>query len=308
MKTAIISDIHGNYPALLAVLADASKSNVDTYIFAGDYIFDLPFPNEVTDLIKGMKNAFVIKGNKEGYLEGFLTEDQQSWNIAQYGVLHQTFKELKPDNISYLNNLPESCLVPLPFHGNIYVTHLIKALTAPAYHSATFRKAMEKQAFTHGDFLEKIDILLQKKDARQAIAAIDATVIVVGHSHLQWHGHCDGKLIINPGSCGQPLDHDIHASYTILHDSKPTLTVEEKRVPYNIENTIRYAKSSAIYKWGAIWCELVFLALRTGQDFFDEFFSLAQTIANEKNEIGKFFSNETWNLAGQKFFNENNLF
>lgn len=47
MKIAIISDVHGNYPALLAVISDAIRNNVDQFIFVGDYIFDLPYPNEV---------------------------------------------------------------------------------------------------------------------------------------------------------------------------------------------------------------------------------------------------------------------
>ena len=47
MRIAIISDVHGNYPALLSVVEDAVSNHVDKFIFAGDYIFDLPFSNEV---------------------------------------------------------------------------------------------------------------------------------------------------------------------------------------------------------------------------------------------------------------------
>lgn len=47
MKFAIISDIHGNYPALVKVIEDANLNDVDRFIFIGDYIFDLPFSNDV---------------------------------------------------------------------------------------------------------------------------------------------------------------------------------------------------------------------------------------------------------------------
>ncbi|MDF2840559.1 MAG: Calcineurin-like phosphoesterase superfamily domain, partial [Clostridia bacterium] len=48
MRIAIVSDVHGNYPALLAVINDAIENKVDHFLFVGDYIFDLPYPNEVT--------------------------------------------------------------------------------------------------------------------------------------------------------------------------------------------------------------------------------------------------------------------
>ena len=71
MRTAVISDVHGNYPALAAVLKDAYENKVDKFIFTGDYIFDVPFSNEVVRLLMEMKagesdNAHIIKGNKEG--------------------------------------------------------------------------------------------------------------------------------------------------------------------------------------------------------------------------------------------------
>ena len=46
MKLAVISDIHGNLPALDAVIEDAEKQNVDAYIFAGDYCISNPYPDE----------------------------------------------------------------------------------------------------------------------------------------------------------------------------------------------------------------------------------------------------------------------
>ena len=158
MKTAIISDVHGNYPALLSVIKYATKNKVDRFIFSGDYIFDLPFSNQVTELIKGLTNAFVIKGNKEGYLKELLIDDQKNWNIGQIGALYQTFRELKADNICYLNHLPQTCLAPLPFHGSIYVTHFIKALITgfkkTECSSSMFRKKWRNEYFLIRNFLK----------------------------------------------------------------------------------------------------------------------------------------------------------
>jgi len=306
IKIAIISDIHGNYPALLAVIKDAINNKVDKFIFAGDYIFDLAYPNEVTELIRSMDNAFIIQGNKEGYLKKLSTENQCNWNFDQMGAVHQTYRDLKQENLTYLMNLSENCFITLPFHGRIYVTHYIRGLFGEQKRtgcsSSRFKKDMEKQPFSHEQFLTNVERMLKENDAYKVIMDIDAPVIILGHSHLQWNVHCKDKLIINPGSCGQPLDFNVMASYTILEDTEFSLNVEEKRVHYDIEQTISFSKTTEIYKRGKIWCELVFLAMRTGADHFSDFFKLAQSIAKERNDTSQFFSNEVWHSASRVFF------
>ena len=74
-----------------------------------------------------------------------------------------------------------------------------------------------------------------------------------------------------------------------------------------LKKTINYVKSSEIYKMGTVWCNLVFFALRTGQDVFSDFFILAQSIADEKNETSNLFNNDTWNLAGEIFFSNKSI-
>ncbi len=308
MKIAIISDVHANYPALLAVVNDAIKNKVDSFVFVGDYIFDLPYHNETTELIKSLKNAYVIKGNKEGYLTYLSFEDQSNWIHDQIGVVYQTFRELKPENLSYLKNLEEECYVTLPFHGKVYVTHYIKDLFGQQMktdcNSSRYKKYMKENPFTHEQFLGYVSDVINSKRVRNILSKINASVIIFGHSHLQWHGYCNDKLIINPGSCGQPLDCNRMAPYSILEDTALSLTVEEKRVPYDIEQVVTYSKATEIYRRSPIWCELVFAALQTGEDKFSDFFKLAQSIAESKNEEGALFSNETWALAGELFFKD----
>jgi len=61
MRYAVIADIHGNFPALYAVLKDAEQAKVDKYIFAGDYAITLQYPNEVVEKIKSMsQNNYII--------------------------------------------------------------------------------------------------------------------------------------------------------------------------------------------------------------------------------------------------------
>ena len=73
MKYAIISDIHGNFPALQAILKDAKNQNINHYLFAGDYCLSGPWPNECIEAIKSISNdkylcngMMVVMCQKEG--------------------------------------------------------------------------------------------------------------------------------------------------------------------------------------------------------------------------------------------------
>ena len=118
---------------------------------------------------------------------------------------------------------------------------------------------------------------------------------------MQAYAYCGDKLIINPGSCGQPLDFNPAVAYTILEVTPNGFVVIEKRVSYDIEATINQAKKTMLYEKGKIWSDLVFLALETGRDYFGIFFEIAAQIAKSRNETGSFFSNSTWDEA-QKVF------
>ena len=69
MKYAVLSDIHGNATALKAVLEDAKKQGIRDYIIAGDYCLSGPYPDECITILRQLKNAYIIRGNEEQYLE-----------------------------------------------------------------------------------------------------------------------------------------------------------------------------------------------------------------------------------------------
>ncbi len=304
MKAAIISDVHGNYPALIRVLEDARNHNVDQFVFIGDYIFDLPYSNEVTRLLMKLEDAYIIKGNKEVYLSGLSQANQAEWIYDQLGVVYQTFRELEPDVLEYLSALEEDKYIRLDNDELLFATHYFKNIKPESKQkcgSASFHRRMLDRPFTHGQFLEDFQALLQNDDMKKEIDSIDASVIVFGHNHLQSYGYCNGKLIINPGSCGQPLDFVADAAYTILEATPDGYIVEERRVKYDIEALVNDAKSSKLYECGKIWSELVFLALRTGRDYFGIFFDVAGQIAASKGEEGQLFSNDTWKEAYERF-------
>ena len=75
MKFAVISDIHGNLPALDAVIADAEKENVSGFIFAGDYCIGNPWPDECIARISALERKYAVRGNEELYLKNLVGKD-----------------------------------------------------------------------------------------------------------------------------------------------------------------------------------------------------------------------------------------
>jgi len=297
MRIAFISDVHGNYSALVSVVEDALANKVDKIVFVGDYVFDLPFSNKVVNYLKNLENATIIKGNKEVYLTNMAIEDQKSWVYDQMGAVYQTYRELSKESFDFLTNLDDDCTFHLDCDTSIYVTHVPMIFNNARKANATsahFHKTMLTNPFTHEEYLSEFHSLVNADKCKAVIDQTDATVIVFGHNHLQAHAYCGDKLIINPGSCGLPLDFNPDAAYTILEATSTGHNVIEKRVAYDIKAIIETTKKSTLYQKGKIWCDLVFLALETGRDYFGFFFEIADEIAKSKNETAVFFSNETW--------------
>lgn len=92
MRFAVISDIHGNLPALDAVLEDAEKSGADSYIFAGDYCISNPYPNECISRIRSIADKYVVRGNEEKYLQYLLSQPTRIELTYQGGNLHLSHK------------------------------------------------------------------------------------------------------------------------------------------------------------------------------------------------------------------------
>ena len=100
MKYAIISDIHGNYPALKLVIEDALQQGAQQFLFVGDYCISIPWPREVVEMLSAMDNAYVIRGNEESYL------NVSDGTDAQFEISRWCRRVLSEEQRTWLNGLP----------------------------------------------------------------------------------------------------------------------------------------------------------------------------------------------------------
>jgi len=268
MRYAIISDIHGNLPAFNAVLDDAKKKDVDSYIFLGDYVLSMPYPNQVISRMKSITNKHVIKGNSEDYLDNIEQYEKSTWTHIQFEPIYWCHRALSKENREYLRHLPIEQKV---IDGNINIftahssSHYFNDALLNHCRSTQFAKTMKENSYTPFECLDFVkDKLRNDNYISKILSELPDGIYMHGHNHIQMYIELGNKLIINPGSCGFPLDYPNYSSYSILDISNNKWHVEERRIKYNIEKTIREFRQSDLYSRAKVWCDIMIKHLETG--------------------------------------------
>lgn len=304
MKYAIISDIHGNYIAMQNVLKDAIKNRADAFIFVGDYLVSAPWPREVVETLQNMKHAFIVKGNEEQYLH--IPEG----NDGQFEISRWSKRQLSAEQISWLDDLPERLDISDEI-CDIHIAHkseeFIGTIECEHFHPYQIANRHYNEVVLHEKMLSMINTVFDKdKEFLERQKQLPEGIYIFGHSHIQWHKEIAGHWYINPGSCGLPMDcEQFGAPYTLLTVDANHVSVEERRVRYDVYDLIEKVKKTSQYKEAYVWSELTFkewLHSRDHVDFFLEFAEdYARTIGDDRRPIEK----DTWEEAFVHWDKEN---
>jgi len=222
VRYAVISDIHGNFEALDAVLGDAAACT-DVVLCLGDIVGYGADPVACVERIAERAQA-ITAGNHDHAVAGRL--DLDWFNTSARAALEWTRGHLDADHRAYLGALPLVAEV-----GDAILVH-----ASP-------------------DHPEEWDYLVSAEDGFAAFAAFSTRLCLVGHSHLPaaWSVGSSGpefragtfevefaagrRYIVNVGSVGQPRDRDPRAAYGLWDVERGTLTI--RRVAYDVERARR---------------------------------------------------------------------
>ncbi|WP_142860718.1 metallophosphoesterase family protein [Salinigranum halophilum] len=203
MRIGLLSDIHGNLPALEAVLEDMDA--VDTIICVGDIVGYNPWPAECVDRVQDVC-SLVVQGNHDRTVE---TPERYAANEMARAGLEYARGELTAKQRQWLADLPPRTV----FTNNTY-----------------------QLAHSHPD-PHKLDRYVRPAEFPKMRPYLDDHEgIVIGHTHIQHKAVIDDRLIVNPGSVGQPRDGNSDAAYAILDTGERN--VEMRRVEYDINRVI----------------------------------------------------------------------
>ena len=216
MRFAIFGDIHANFEALQAVLADAEKNECTHFVCLGDIVGYNANPRECLEVIRGMEIP-VVKGNHDEQASS--TEDASQFNPLAATAIEWTRKQLSEEDKDWLRNL---------------------------------RYVRQVRDFTivHAtlDTPEKWGYVFNPLDAAASINYQHTSLCFCGHTHIPVAYVRDSglqqlplekirilngnKYFINVGSVGQPRDGDWRASYGIYNTDQQY--VELRRIEYDI--------------------------------------------------------------------------
>jgi putative phosphoesterase len=181
MKTAFISDIHGNYEALKAVLQHIDALEVDRIVCAGDIAGYYSQINACCDTLR-QRNIPAVMGNHDWYL-GQDGHCLRSRSVNDCLVYQRSV--ITPDNKAWLAQLP-------------------------------LQWRMDDIRVVHGGWSDPIDEYL--KPTPEYFAPLSCRYFVSGHTHMPTICDYGDKIYCNPGSVGQPRDGDPRAAFAILED------------------------------------------------------------------------------------------
>ncbi|MDQ6806180.1 MAG: metallophosphatase family protein [Actinomycetota bacterium] len=199
--TGLLYDVHGNLPALEAVLADAPSAGVTHWLLGGDYALFGPWPEETVTALRSLADATWIRGNGERWTAH--PADAPQDDVVQ-GAIRACREALGADVVDELASLPEQVVL-----GSARYCH-----ASPVSDVRSFLPA-------------------PADDESELIAGVSEPRLVFGHTHLPFRrADANGVELLNPGSVGMPFDGDPRAAYAIISDDGHA---EHRRVSYDYE-------------------------------------------------------------------------
>lgn len=216
MRIAVLSDIHGNFHALEAVLKQCKKYEIDKYLLLGDYVGYYYEPKKVWDTICCL-DGLMIKGNHEDLLRASQMSFEKRLEIKKkYGIGHEiALKQFSYKDLKKLYSLPEKRIFKF---GNFSLQ------------------------LNHGSPWDQNEYLYPDTDPKIFEKANQSKIdfVFVGHSHYPFIKKLTHSTIINPGSVGQNRQKGGIATWGFIDLFK--VKIEIMKTKYSVDKLARKVK------------------------------------------------------------------
>ena len=211
-RLAVLADIHGNLPALKAVIDDMAQFAVDHVIVAGDSVNVGPFSREVLEVISE-RNWAIIRGNNAFYATEYKTPRMPA-HWSSFTLPPWLLEQLGAKWINVLACLPDTLSLRFPDAAPVRVFH---GVPGNPWGAITPRSTLSEVQAWLGDTPEE--------------------TIICAHSHIPMERHIGSWHIFNPGSVGIPLDGERSASYMVIEgDHNGWALSAHRRLPFDYDS------------------------------------------------------------------------
>jgi putative phosphoesterase len=218
-RVAVITDIHGNLPALEAALSRIEELGIDDVYCGGDLVGYGPWPNEVCRLLQ-RRGIPTIYGN----YDYSIARDMEDCGCAYRDPHDQALGELSIAwTLEHTDPASKGFMRELPFDQR-------------------FELAGKRVRPVHGSPRKVNEYLFEDKPAHtfERIArSAECDVLVFGHTHKPWIHEYGGVLFVNCGSVGKPKDADRRGGFAVLEDAGGMVRARIERVEYDVDRVAR---------------------------------------------------------------------
>ncbi len=212
MRILLVADIHGNWPALRAI-----DEPHDVCLCLGDLVDYALDPVPCIDWVR-RRALHAVRGNHDhGAAQNVTVSGRNGFKYLTGVTRALTRERLGPDELRFLSQMPVTRVLTLD-NTRFFLAH------------ATPRDPLDEYGVPDVAFWER------------RLHHVEADVVCVGHTHQPYVLEVGDKLVINPGSVGQPRDGDPRASYALIENFR----VDLKRVEYDVEATVQTVRESAL--------------------------------------------------------------
>jgi putative phosphoesterase len=201
IRVAALADVHGNAPALEAVLAEVAQAEPDLIVFCGDLTWG-SLPRETLGLVRALDiPARFVRGNADRSVGADLEHPRGPWMSAMH----------TPQDLAFLTSFEPTVLVGIVGLGSTCFCH-----GSPR---------SDEECVTERTPIERV---------REFMDGVDASVVVTAHVHVQYDRAADGIRLVGPGSVGLPYEGAAGSAYWALLGPD----VELRRTEYDVEAAV----------------------------------------------------------------------
>jgi predicted phosphodiesterase len=209
VRVAALADVHGNAPALEAVLADVEAERPDLIVFCGDVTWG-PLPAETYELVRGL-NALLVRGNAERALFEPQESERARWIVDRHGA------------------------------------ELLKFARGFADHHVVDVDGLGATRFVHGSPRsdeECVTVETPPERVREFLDGVPQSALVTAHTHVGYARELDGVCLLNPGSVGLPYEGRPGAYWALLGPG-----IEHRRTEYDLEAALERMGAAGLPGW-----------------------------------------------------------
>ncbi len=259
MRIAILADIHGNLPALEAVVNDLQRQRPDQVCVAGDLINRCPWSNQVLDLVAAAEWR-VLAGNHELVVQMLGAADcpPPLRDRERFADLWWTRGQLTPEHLAELARLPIQLHIATHGLPTIQVVHGV-----PGDPFVGFAPDMTDAQLT------------------RHLMGGDAPVVLGAHTHCPLDRRVDGRRVLNPGSVGMPYNGDPRAQYLLLDAVGSEWRATFRQVEYDREVVRQAFVAQGLFDAYGPLGRLYLLTIESGEPWVSDFMHWVQHLAAE---------------------------